>query len=374
MDVRTGGSRIAGEIDRVGRDRRRLRAWLAIVVLAIGALVIVGGATRLTHSGLSMTKWHPIHGVVPPLNQAEWQEEFAGYKQIPEYRELNPDMTLAGFKGIFWWEWSHRLLARSVGILFAVPLAFFWLSGRLESRLKAPLVGIFLLGGLQGFIGWWMVSSGLADRTDVSQYRLATHLTLACIILAAIAWVYAGLSAKPRDEAAPNWLVWLAGLVALDVFLQIYLGGLVSGLDAGFSYNTWPLMDGAIVPHDLFTMEPVWRNFFENPKCVQFLHRTNAYLLWTLIAVQMIVTLATVPRARHANRAMVLFVLVTVQAVFGITTLLLEVPIDWALLHQGGAIVVLLAAVMHCRGLVGTCPRPGEDAIGEGQGRLSRPA
>jgi cytochrome c oxidase assembly protein subunit 15 len=174
--------RLLSEIDTVSRNRAQIRIWLGVVVLALFALVLVGGATRLTESGLSITEWKPIHGVIPPLTEAEWQEEFELYKQIPQYEQLNSDMTVDGFKTIFWWEWAHRLLARSIGLIFALPLAFFWIRGQIEPRLKLPLIGLLALGGFQGFIGWWMVSSGLADRTEVSQYRLATHLVIACLI------------------------------------------------------------------------------------------------------------------------------------------------------------------------------------------------
>ena len=349
---------------KVHADRRWVRVWLAVVMLAIFSLVVVGGATRLTHSGLSITEWKPIHGVIPPLNHAEWQQEFDLYKRIPEYQKLNQGMTLAEFKGIFWWEWAHRLLARSVGLLFAVPFFAFWIAGKLENRLKLPLLGILLLGGLQGAIGWWMVSSGLAVRTDVSQYRLATHLTLACIIFSAIAWVMRGLAPRSKDAPAPRVLIGLGGFVTLLVLLQIYLGGLVAGLDAGFSYNTWPLMDGAIVPGHMFPIHPLWHNFFENPKLVQFIHRMNAYLLWTVALVQMIATLALAPAGAHARRATLFFAVVTVQAALGITTLILQVPLDWALMHQGWAIVVLAFAVMHWRGLVGEYPLPDEGETG----------
>lgn len=348
----------AGTGARVHADRRWVRLWLAVVMLAIFALVIVGGATRLTHSGLSITQWKPVHGVIPPLSLGEWQNEFDLYKRIPEYQQLNKGMTLSEFKGIFWWEWAHRLLARSVGILFAVPFFGFWIAGRLEGRLKLPLFGILCLGGLQGFIGWWMVSSGLAVRTDVSQYRLATHLTMACLIFSAIAWVYRGLAARSPEAPASRGLVHLGGVLALLVLLQLYLGALVAGLDAGLSYNTWPLMDGAIIPGHLFPIEPLWHNFFENPKLVQLMHRMNAYLLWAVALIQMIATLAAAPNARYSRGAIFFFLLVTVQAALGITTLLLHVPIDWALVHQGGAIVVLAFAIMHWRGLVGEYPLP----------------
>ncbi|MGN6552039.1 MAG: COX15/CtaA family protein [Pararhizobium sp.] len=343
---------------RVLADRRWVQAWLILVMLSIFGLVIVGGATRLTHSGLSITQWNPIHGVIPPLNHAQWQEEFDLYKKIPEYQQLNKGMTLPEFKGIFWWEWSHRLLARSVGVIFALPLLFFWLTGRIENRLKLPLVGILALGGLQGFIGWWMVSSGLVDRTDVSQYRLATHLTLACIIFSSTAWVMRGLARPSTERPAPRGLVWLGGLTALLVLIQIYIGGLVAGLDAGFSFNTWPLMDGAIIPGDLFPITPLWHNFFENPKLVQLVHRMSAYTVWTFAFIQMIATLWLAGGTRHARRAVFLFGLVTLQAILGIATLVMRVPFDVALTHQAGAIVVLAFAIIHWRGLAGEYPLP----------------
>ena len=265
--------------DRQSRNRALVRGWLYVVVMMMFALFLVGGATRLTDSGLSITEWKPIHGVIPPLTDAEWQEEFAKYQQIPEYRQINADMTLGDFKTIFWWEWAHRILARGVGVVFALPLLLFWATGRLESALKPKLVGLLLLGGLQGAVGWWMVASGLVERTDVSQYRLATHLLLACLIFTATMVVARGLaphSAAPADRATQRF----AGLLLVLVLLQIYLGGLVAGLDGGLSYNTWPLMDGRVVPGDLFVIDPAWRNLFENPKTVQFVHRCGAYLLF----------------------------------------------------------------------------------------------
>ena len=241
------------------------------------ALVLVGGATRLTNSGLSITEWKPIHGVIPPLNDAEWQEEFAKYQQIPEYAQINQGMSLEAFKRIFWWEWAHRILARGVGFVFALPLLFFWATRPHRARADAESwSACWLLGGLQGAVGWWMVASGLVDRVDVSQYRLATHLTLACLIFAATMVVARGLaphSEPPADRGTQRF----AGFLVLAVLVQIFLGGLVAGLDAGMSYNTWPLMDGAVIPGDLLVIEPVWRNFFENPKTVQFVHRVGAY-------------------------------------------------------------------------------------------------
>jgi cytochrome c oxidase assembly protein subunit 15 len=353
IEMTNSGTRQAS--GKTARNRALVRAWLYVVAALLFALFLVGGATRLTNSGLSITEWQPIHGVIPPLNAAEWQEEFAKYKQIPEYKVLNRDMDLAGFKHIFWWEWTHRLLARSVGFVFAVPLILLWAAGRIERRLKPKLVGILVLGGLQGAIGWWMVASGLVGRTDVSQYRLAIHLTTACLIFIATLAVARGLAPHSERQAVRSVQIFAGWIVALVLF-QIYLGALVAGTDAGFSYNTWPLMDGRIVPDGLFVLEPAWRNLFENPKTVQFIHRCGAYLVWIVALAHMVFAFRHAPATTHARRAMVLFLLVTLQAAIGITTLLMQVPIDLGLAHQAMALVVLGFATAHWRGTKGAYP------------------
>ncbi len=341
------------ERDRLLRNRALVRGWLYCVLVVLFALVMVGGATRMTGSGLSITEWKPVHGVIPPLNQAEWQEEFQKYRQIPQYEQVNKGMTLAAFKGIFWWEWAHRMLARGVGFLVALPLAFFWIAGRLETRLKPRLIGLLALGGLQGAIGWWMVASGLAERVSVSQYRLATHLTLACVIIAAVTWIARGL-ALHSEAPAGRPIRRLAGILVLLVLVQIYLGGLVAGLHAGLSYNTWPLMDGAVVPGDLLVIEPAWRNFFENPKTVQFVHRMAAYTVLGVALWHALATSSALPATTHSRRAWLLAVLVLVQACIGIGTLLAQAHMHWALLHQAFALVVLIFATAHWRGTRGS--------------------
>lgn len=343
--------------DQLLRNRAAVRIWLYVVLVVLFALVMVGGATRMTGSGLSITEWKPIHGVIPPLNQSEWQEEFEKYQQIPQYEQINKGMSLDEFKGIFWWEWAHRLLARGVGFLVAIPLAFFWLTGRLEPRLKLSLVGLLALGGLQGAIGWWMVASGLVERVSVSQYRLATHLTLACIIIVAVTYIARGLatySQGPADRSVRR----LAGIMVLLVLIQIYLGGLVAGLHAGLSYNTWPLMDGAIIPGDLFAIDPAWRNLFENPKTVQFIHRMFAYTLLAVAVWHAIATARAEPGSTHGRRAWLLLGLVLVQAAVGVGTLLAQAHMHWALLHQGVAMVVLIFATAHWRGAKGPYALP----------------
>jgi cytochrome c oxidase assembly protein subunit 15 len=354
---------VRGQRDRQLTNRALVRTWLYVVLLMLFALVLVGGATRLTDSGLSITEWKPIHGVVPPLSDAEWQEEFEKYRQIPEYAQVNQGMSLDAFKRIFWWEWAHRILARGVGFVFALPLLFFWAARRIEPGLGPKLVGLLALGGLQGAVGWWMVASGLVDRVDVSQYRLAMHLTLACLIFAAIMLVARGLA--PHSEPPADNGTWrFAGFMVLAVLAQVFLGGLVAGLDAGMSYNDWPLMDGKVVPGDLFVIEPAWRNFFENPKAVQFVHRLGAYALLVLALWHMIATRSRYPGTTHARRAVILFCLVLAQAAIGIATLMMQMPLHWALLHQGFALVVLGFAAAHWRGAKGAYPLTAEIAVG----------
>ena len=345
--------------DRDLRNRALVRGWLYVVLLVLFALVLVGGATRMTGSGLSITEWKPIHGVIPPLNQAEWQEEFAKYRQIPQYEQINKGMTLEEFKGIFWWEWAHRLLARGVGFLVAIPLVLFWLGRRLERGLKPRLAGLLALGGLQGAVGWWMVASGLVERTSVSQYRLATHLTFACVIIVAVAYITRGLAVYTQGPAGRGTQRF-AGLLVLMVLVQIYLGGLVAGLHAGLTYNTWPLMDGAIVPGDLLAIDPAWRNFFENPKTVQFVHRMFAYAVLAAALWHAFATSKAEPGSTHARRASLLAVLVLGQAAIGVATLLTQAHIHWALLHQAVAMVVLIFATAHWRGTKGAYPLPHE--------------
>ncbi|MCB1501270.1 MAG: COX15/CtaA family protein [Bauldia sp.] len=321
-----------------------IRVWLYVVAALIVAMVVVGGATRLTESGLSITEWQPIHGVIPPLSAAEWQDEFARYQQIPEYRLINRGMTLSEFKGIFWWEWAHRFLGRFIGVAFLVPLIWFWATGRIGRSLAPQLAGIFILGGLQGAVGWWMVASGLSERTDVSQYRLAVHLTLAFGILALIVWVARGLAPRATPVAPPEGRGLSAAIVAL-LFVQVFLGGIVAGLDAGLISATWPTMDGQWIPDGLWVVEPWWRNIFENPVTAQFDHRLVAYVLLVLAAVNAV-------RARGtgaARGAALLVAVLAAQAGIGIAAIVHEMPLAVALLHQFGGAVAVIVAVAHLR-------------------------
>jgi cytochrome c oxidase assembly protein subunit 15 len=334
-------------------ETRAVQLWLYAVAALIFVTLIVGGATRLTESGLSITEWKPVTGVLPPTSEADWQSEFARYQEIPQYRELNRDMTIGQFKVIYWWEWTHRLLARLVGAAFLLPFLFFLWRGMIPPLLKTRLWSIFIGGAALGAIGWWMVSSGLAGsaRVSVSQYRLAFHLTLACLIYAAIVWTACELSQLYRAEM-PGRLRITSFVIALLILLQIYLGALVAGLDAGLSYNTWPLIDGGFIPAAarLWFESPWWRNLFENALTVQFEHRMVAYTIW-MLAILHLLDAWKVGGGRCLVRASALAVLVSVQAALGIITLLNVVPLGLSLAHQAFAIVVLTAAVVHAQRL-----------------------
>jgi cytochrome c oxidase assembly protein subunit 15 len=328
---------------------RALRLWLVVVAGLIFAMVLVGGATRLTESGLSIVEWKPLTGTIPPLSESAWQAEFEKYKTIPQYQEVNRGMTLEEFRLIYWWEWAHRLLGRLIGAAFLLPFLWFLWRGAVEPALRGWLWAIFGLGALQGAVGWWMVTSGLAERVNVSPYRLAFHLTLACAIFALIVWTIRRLWPPPLADAPMRLRVTAIVLLAL-VLGQIYWGALVAGLRAGLLYNTWPLIDGHVVPAaaSLFFNEPWWRNLFENPLTVQFTHRMIAYALWVAALAHAIDSV----RARRAGLSIVLAIAVTIQAALGIATLLYQVPISLALAHQGMAIIVLAIAVMHAERLV----------------------
>ncbi len=333
-----------------------VRAWLWATAALVFLMVVVGGATRLTESGLSITEWKLVAGVLPPLSDASWQAEFDAYKQIPQYSQLFPTMSLSDFKFIFYWEWSHRLLGRLIGVVFALPLAWFWLRGYLTNRMKWQFSALLALGGLQGAVGWWMVKSGLAGRVEVAPERLATHLLLASITFAALVWLAVGLRPKPREAATSGQRRIVKVLLGLTL-VQIGLGALVAGLRAGLTYNTWPLMDGRLVPPmaHLTALDPLWRNLFENVTAVQFDHRMAAYVLlglaiWHAVAVSGSTTTSVRGRARA------LAGLIVVQAGLGIATLLMvlpegRIPLAPALLHQAVAMAVLAMATIHARRL-----------------------
>jgi len=329
-----------------------IRAWLYAVAALMVLTLVVGGATRLTESGLSIVEWKPVTGVMPPMSQEGWQAEFGKYQQIPQYRELNRGMDLDEFKTIYWWEWTHRMLARLVGAAFLVPLLFFLWRGWIERGLKARLWTLFGGGALLGAVGWWMVSSGLAGRVSVSQYSLAFHLTLDCAIYAAILWTTRGLADRVFDPV-PRRLRRTAASLAILVLVQIYLGALVAGLDAGLVFNTWPQIDGALIPsaERLWFESPAWRNLFENTLTVQFDHRMVAYALWIVASLHLIDVIRVKRGGAVLNGALALACAVTLQAGIGIVTLLHQAPLSLALLHQITGIAVLTIAVIHAERL-----------------------
>jgi len=328
-------------------DRMRpVRRWLYVIAAMVALMVVLGGTTRLTGSGLSITEWKPVTGIVPPFSEADWQAEFEKYKAIPQYREINQGMSLSDFKFIYGWEWAHRALGRLLAMVFLAPFFWFLARGLIGRALGWKLAGVFSLGGLQGAIGWWMVASGLSERTDVSQYRLAVHLTLACAILAAIVAVAVSLLPRRAASVFPRVRNGAAAILAL-VFVQIFLGALVAKTNAGLTFNTWPLMDGNFIPPatSLFAMAPWWKNFFENVLTVQFDHRMAAYAVLALAAFHAFD--ARTSARPIARGAFLLFALVASQAMLGVFTLLWAAPFAFALLHQLGAIAVLVVATVH---------------------------
>jgi cytochrome c oxidase assembly protein subunit 15 len=323
--------------------RRQIALWLFICSAMVFCILVVGGVTRLTHSGLSIVEWKPIVGVIPPLNQTEWDETFDKYKQTPEYQKVNHQMSLDEFKGIFFWEYWHRVLGRLIGVVFFLPFAYFLLRRKLEPALVPKLLGIFLLGGMQGAMGWYMVQSGLVDDPRVSQYRLTAHLSLAFLIFISMMWVALGLCAERMRSTADAALKKLqqAGFwLAILVFYMIITGGFVAGIRAGKAYNTFPLMNGYVLPPESFIIEPWYLNFFNNMALVQFDHRLGAWLLAFLVPwfCWKIRSAAVSNRARLV--ANLLLVALAIQIALGIATLLLAVPVALGAAHQGGSMVV----------------------------------
>jgi cytochrome c oxidase assembly protein subunit 15 len=328
-------------------SRRQVGVWLLFCCTLVFAMVVVGGITRLTHSGLSMVEWEPLVGAVPPLDQQQWEQVFGQYQATPEYQKVNLGMSLDEFKGIFWWEYFHRLLGRAIGVAFFVPLAWFVVRNKIDGKLALKLAGIFLLGALQGAIGWYMVKSGLVDDPRVSQFRLTAHLGVALLIFALMLWTALDLLAHQiaTHDTARRRLGYFAAVLVVLVFLMALSGGFVAGIHAGFAYNTFPLMDGHVVPPGIFMLDPWWSNLFSNMVTVQFNHRMIAWLLMLLVPAFWIVAGRVVlpPRTRLATHA--LLGMLFLQVSLGISTLLLGVPIALAAAHQGGAVLLLSAAL-----------------------------
>jgi heme a synthase len=329
--------------------RRAIALWLMLLFALVVAMIVVGGLTRLTDSGLSITEWRPVTGALPPMDAEAWQAEFEKYQAIPQFELVNPEMTLAEFQRIYWWEWGHRQLGRLIGVVWAGFL-WFWLRRQIPPGLASRLVGLGVLGGLQGAIGWWMVASGLTgEMVSVASYRLAVHLGLAFLILGLIAWMVMQLrreepelvqARRQRNAGLVGWGSVLIGAA----FLQILLGALVAGIDAGRNYTDWPLMGGEVIPSTAFNLEPGWSNFLENPGLVQFNHRVIGYVLLLLGAIAWWRSRASAMiHIRRAFDAMLLMLLV--QLAFGVATVLYGAPWQVAITHQFGAVVLFVLTI-----------------------------
>jgi len=323
--------------------RRQVATWLFICAAMVFSILVVGGVTRLTHSGLSIVEWAPIVGTIPPLNAQEWDETFEKYKKTPEYKQVNHQMTVGEFKGIFFWEYFHRLLGRLVGMVFFIPFVYFLLRKRLSPSLIPKLLGIFCLGGLQGAMGWYMVKSGLVDDPRVSHFRLTSHLSIAFLIFISMMWVGLGLvadRARTTADAALRKLQKIGFWLCLLVFYMILTGGLVAGIRAGKAYNTFPLMNGYVVPPEIFMIDPWYLNFFNNMATTQFDHRLGAWLLAFIVPWFWWRIRNSSAPARAKTAAGTLLAVIVAQISLGITTLLLQVPVAFGAAHQGGAMVV----------------------------------
>lgn len=330
--------------------RRAITIWLGIIFVMLLAMIAIGGLTRLTDSGLSITEWKPITGAIPPLNADDWAVEFEKYQASPEFMLQNHAMTLEDFKGIFWWEWGHRLLGRLIGVVWAI--GFFWFLARkqIPTGYTGKFLGLGVLGGLQGALGWWMVSSGLTGRmVDVASYRLAMHLGLAFVILGLITWYVLSirktgaemLQARRRREGG---LMTVSTVLIVVLFAQVLLGGLVAGIDAGRSFPTWPDMAGEFLPSESFGYTPLWSNFFENPALVQFNHRLMGYIAFVL-GVALWWKSRRSPVAATRGAFSVMAVMMLAQVVLGIVTVLYLARLDVALTHQLGAVVLFVLIV-----------------------------
>ena len=337
---------------------RQIANWLILCAAVILGMILLGGVTRLTDSGLSMVEWKPLIGVIPPIGEQAWQETFEKYKQFPEYREINFGMTLDGFKSIFMYEYLHRVLGRLIGLLFFFPFLYFAIKGRIRAGLMPKLIVMFFLGGCQGLLGWYMVKSGLVNNPHVSQYRLTAHLGVAVLIYAYMLWVVFDLRATGSNESASPpvpYARYSLVLLAL-VFLMILSGGLAAGTDAGFAYNTWPLMGISFIPDGLYASTPGWLAAFEDITTIQFNHRMFAYLLFFLIGSFAFLVNRSEPGGRVRLGLALLIIALLAQVTLGISTLLLHVPVSVAAAHQFGALILLSAMLFVSHALVRLSP------------------
>ncbi|MEH6584288.1 MAG: COX15/CtaA family protein [Halioglobus sp.] len=334
---------------------KQIASWLILCAAVILGMIILGGVTRLTHSGLSMVEWKPLIGIIPPLGEQAWQETFDKYKQFPEYQKINLGMTLEGFKSIFMYEYLHRVLGRLIGALFFFPFVYFAIKGRIRPGLNPKLVALFIMGGLQGLLGWYMVKSGLVNDPRVSQYRLTAHLGVAVLIYAYMLWVVFDLLLSSNKEAAspPSAPYARFSLILIGlVYLMILSGGLVAGTRAGFAYSTWPLMGVSFIPEGLYAGTPAWLDAFEDITTIQFNHRMFAYLLFALICSFSYLVFRSAASDRVRLGLALLISALLIQVGLGISTLLLHVPVPLAAAHQGGAVLLLTAMLYVSHSLV----------------------
>ncbi len=345
---------VTGVIDAGKRGARKgIRLWLITLFALVALMILIGGLTRLTDSGLAITEWKPVTGALPPMSQAAWQSEFDKYREIPEYKLQNQGMSMSEFQFIYWWEWGHRQLGRVIGLVWALGFFGFLLTRNIPTGWTGRLFGIGVLGGIQGAVGWWMVSSGLTGTMlDVASYRLATHLGLAFVILGFIAWFVFELKCEERQlmqcrRHRETRLYTLATWLTALAFLQILLGALVAGIDAGRTYTDWPLMAGGFIPPYPFDLEPIWRNFFENAGLVQFMHRIAGYILFIFgIALWRIARRS--PNSGTRGAFTVVLGIMTLQMLLGIVTVLYGAPLEIAIIHQLGA-VALWVLILRAR-------------------------
>ena len=324
-----------------------LGVWLLICAAVVYLMIVVGGITRLTQSGLSMVEWAPIMGILPPIGEVAWLDVFTKYQSSPEYQKVNMGMSLAAFKQIFWWEYGHRVLGRVIGMIYFLPLVYFLAKGMVPKIWRFKLFGLFILGGMQGLMGWYMVSSGLVDLPHVSQYRLTAHLGLALLIFGYMFWYALDFlrGDKPNTDSSSSYKL-ITGITVAIVFLMMLSGGFVAGTKAGFIMNTFPLMEGQWVPNNLMSLTPWWRNLFENAITIQFVHRCIAILVLLTILVALVISL----KEKFTTHISIVVIVMIVQIALGVSALLLVVPITLGAAHQAGAVALLVSSlfVAHC--------------------------
>ncbi len=335
-------------------SNRAIAIWLLVVAALIFSMVILGGVTRLTRSGLSMVEWKPVVGIVPPLSQQQWQESFDKYKQFPEYRKINREMSVDEYKSIFWFEYSHRVLGRTIGLAFLIPFLIFLARGKIKKTHTLKFIAMFVLGGLQGLLGWYMVKSGLVNQPHVSQYRLTAHLIAAISIYSYILWVAWGfLLPRPSlDNTSHRKIMRYSFVLTALILLMIVSGGFVAGTKAGLAYNTFPTMNGYWIPEGLYAQQPWWINLFENITTIQFNHRMIAWLLIACVPAFLFYAMRNITEPQMRLALHLLLVMLAIQVTLGITTLLFAVPVALGAAHQTGALMLLTVILFINRRLV----------------------